>query len=848
MPLVAVGTLVRMLVGRDEELDRLTSALRHGRSAVIVGPAGIGKSTLAQTAASDLGGAFVGRAIASLSSVPFHLFRNRLRDHPVDASDEVVDHVLRSDPGPIVLDDLQWADPASLEVVDLLVGRVPVVATIRTDEPGSAPASARLEALGFDRFELRGLTDHEARALARRANPALTDTQVQALVDTAAGSPLLLIEMGRHDSVSPTLTRALLARLDDLAPEAREVVHRLCVLGRPAPPDLVGDGVATAVASGLVHWVDDQVEVHHPLLGELIEENLGDEAHTVRRRLAPLVGPHEAALLHARAGDRERARAEALRAVAAAASQRDRTEALLLAISHAPPGELDADLRFEATQLLIDFGRPSEALECSGLHLLDQTDASRFDRGRLTAVAAYSHWLLGDTARFATLVEDALTNLRGTRTEVEVRVLAGSTIYATWVDLDGRSALDRARQAVELSDEIGMGQGFARMRLAAVLSTIGASGWTDLYQEAIDLAERSGDARLGHEAATSLVLAEWTRGDAHLARKVARAQLERTDRVEYPQNWLVHAASAAILDLQLGEDPAVIVERWRPVIEEVQFFRTRPFLEAAVTIALADLGLDHEAERATEGLLERTGVAEQWQAVARWAQAEVAFAGGHDDEVLEVYEHSTGFRIGDYPPVVMTRLLASHVRTSRGAGPVGTEPQVLMPAWAAAPVEWRALASQHGERFEEAVAGFDDAARLYVDHDARSQARCLWAAARAHQLSGEDATDRLLAAEAFAERHGYRALLRRIHPLMRREGISRSAPTGRAAAGLTSREHEVLERVSRGRTSAQIATELGISRDTVDDLVRSAMRRLGVSNRREAVARLRASTTADRSS
>ena len=41
MPLVAVGTLVRMLVGRDEELDRLTSALRHGRSAVIVGPAGI---------------------------------------------------------------------------------------------------------------------------------------------------------------------------------------------------------------------------------------------------------------------------------------------------------------------------------------------------------------------------------------------------------------------------------------------------------------------------------------------------------------------------------------------------------------------------------------------------------------------------------------------------------------------------------------------------------------------------------------------------------------------------------------------------------------------------------------
>src|SRR5690606_13318208 len=126
----------------------------------------------------------------------------------------------------------------------------------------------------------------------------------------------------------------------------------------------------------------------------------------------------------------------------------------------------------------------------------------------------------------------------------------------------------------------------------------------------------------------------------------------------------------------------------------------------------------------------------QWQAVARWSQAEVAFAGGHDDEVLEVYEHSTRFRIGDYPPVVMTRLLTSHVNASRGEGPVGAEPVALMPAWAATPVEWRALASLHEQRFDEAVGGFDEAAHLYVDHDVRSQARCRWAAARALQLSG----------------------------------------------------------------------------------------------------------------
>ena len=51
-----------------------------------------------------------------------------------------------------------------------------------------------------------------------------------------------------------------------------------------------------------------------------------------------------------------------------------------------------------------------------------------------------------------------------------------------------------------------------------------------------------------------------------------------------------------------------------------------------------------------------------------------------------------------------------------------------------------------------------------------------------------------------------------------------------------------MDLVGMGRTSSQIATELGISRDTVDDLVKSALQRLGVSNRRAAVAKLRAAT------
>jgi DNA-binding CsgD family transcriptional regulator len=58
---------------------------------------------------------------------------------------------------------------------------------------------------------------------------------------------------------------------------------------------------------------------------------------------------------------------------------------------------------------------------------------------------------------------------------------------------------------------------------------------------------------------------------------------------------------------------------------------------------------------------------------------------------------------------------------------------------------------------------------------------------------------------------------------------------------LTVREREVLALVDAGRRDAEIADVLGIAPSTVAMLLRSSMAKLGVTTRREAAARSRAS-------
>lgn len=109
-------------------------------------------------------------------------------------------------------------------------------------------------------------------------------------------------------------------------------------------------------------------------------------------------------------------------------------------------------------------------------------------------------------------------------------------------------------------------------------------------------------------------------------------------------------------------------------------------------------------------------------------------------------------------------------------------------------------------------------------------------------LSGAD--DRRLAARA--REHGLRGYLsKRLEPAQIVEGVRRVLAGGTCfpdANGddelrLTDRQAQVLARVSAGRSSKEIARELGLSERTVKDHLTVIYVRLGVNSRAEAVSR-----------
>ena len=112
----------------------------------------------------------------------------------------------------LLLDDLHWADPDTLEILPELAHEVPIVATIRTDDPDAGPALAMTASLGT-RFELAPLPSEAACELARCTSPSATDAELEDVVEHAGGNPLLLTcAPARHQGRRPARRAGRAAR------------------------------------------------------------------------------------------------------------------------------------------------------------------------------------------------------------------------------------------------------------------------------------------------------------------------------------------------------------------------------------------------------------------------------------------------------------------------------------------------------------------------------------------------------------------------------------------------------------------------------------------------------------
>ena len=561
------------------------------RPVVIVGPAGIGKTSLAADVLAGEGTVLTVGTLASLKAVAFHPFRRSFGDRLGDRVSVVAAQVLDEGADAILLDDLQWADQSSLVVVRLLVGRLPLVATVRTGDEHSADVLATLEAAGFERLDLLGLHERPARRLARALHPDLSEGALDRLLAGAGGNPLLLAELGADGDASPTLTRAMEQRLADLAVEVRDAMERLSVLGRPAEARLLGPGASGLVARRVRPRRERPRVVHHALLAEVVVDQLGERADDVRRGLAEEVDDAEAARLLSAAGDRAQARARALAGAGSARSKAERGSLLALAVSLAPEGGLDLPNRVRASRLLVDVGELDAAERLLDVEPSVIDGLSPVERGTLAGLAAELAWHRGHIEDLQDAIERSLAALEGTGTAEEVRALAASITPR----LEGGQV--RARRPRP---------GPARRR-----SGRPARRRPDLRtRPPRHRAVRDGRARAGRSCTRRCSPTPMTPGtrpprtwrssgwSSPAGRPATPKEpsgrpiglVERGPRYDHDPAWAGLVAYRAILGVVLGRDRQSLIDAWSPVLDHEPIFRLRPFLHVALALAAADLG------------------------------------------------------------------------------------------------------------------------------------------------------------------------------------------------------------------------------------------------------------------
>ncbi|HTR55488.1 MAG TPA: AAA family ATPase [Kofleriaceae bacterium] len=362
-----------MIEGRDGELARLRSALAsarggRGQLAVIVGEAGIGKTTLATALAAEAeaSGAAVawGRAWEFAEAPPYFPVAPCLRALGVDAGGdpfqlwEQVLAALARAAAPVVwiVEDLHAADLGTLDLLTFLAQplramRVLIVATARDRDPRLTDRMLqRLARMARDGLELRlePLAEREVAAVvADTLGRPVTADALAKLVELTGGNPLFVVECARAfraaggvegmlGSLPPTVRQIVSERVSLLPDSAREMLAAGAILGREFAaatvarmtstlPARVIDALLPALRAGILKELEPgRFAFSHVL----VRDAIGDALAAGTR--AELHGRAEAAL--AALGDTSEILVERARhALAAARGERSADTAALVA-------------------------------------------------------------------------------------------------------------------------------------------------------------------------------------------------------------------------------------------------------------------------------------------------------------------------------------------------------------------------------------------------------------------------------------------------------------------------------------------------------------------------------------
>jgi len=858
-----------MLLERQTQLKQLEAVLAgtvqgHGRVVALSGEAGAGKTTLVEAFMERMtAGVTLLRGACEDLSIPdplgalYDLAREAGWELPqaIDARQgqrlrffsDALDVFETRGPSVLVIEDLHWADDATLDFVRFLGRRIAsthilLVITARTDR---SEGQARVR---------RALGEIPAGNIHRIEVPLLSETAVLSLAEAAgrdggaiyratAGNAFFVTELlaGEKDSLLPISVRdAVLARAEQLSPGARSMLDAVSVFPRRADAWALSGlcGIAAAgqlaecVANGLLEDFGDGYAFRHEIARTAIEMALTPSKRREynERALAALRENPQVAtarLVHhaveAQSLDVVRELAPiAAREASRVGAHRDAAGYYELALRYADilPIEKRAELyeghAFECHLI----GRIDAAMEAQGrARQLRQALGDRLKEGDSLRCLSRFAYLLGDRDAADRFGEQAVELLETAPDSAELAMAYSNLSQLAMLAERLDDTLSLGGKAVELAERLNRAD-----ILCHALNNVGAAGqWLDFTKGRRDLARSLGIALSGNfqehaaRAFTNCACVEMN----SLNFKEASSFLDRGI------GYCVENDLATWRDYMRGVQAQLLLRRgfWNDAAtmahEVVDDDATTPLVRYPSLVALARLRIrrgDPSAEPIVEEMRRFLDKGMELQRLVAFAGvlAEMAWLGqAETQEALRLIAIAENLAP---TPAVFGELATWRELLSPGSDPGDTD-GMAEPHRLQLTGDWRAAAAlwaEMGAPFEQAMA----------------------------LLLGDEAAQR--EALAIFENLGARAVAQHARGLMRESGVSHIARGPRQAtranqAGLTQRQMEVLELLERGFSNKKIAAHLTISPKTVDHHVSAVLEKLEVISRGEAAAAARSS-------
>jgi len=669
---------------RVEIVAAVETALADGRSAVLAGVAGIGKTTLARTVdARSSRRCRWGQALAPVAWVPY-LPLARAIDRPLAGSiPEVVAVVAdRVGSGVLVIDDLQWADPDTLDVLPALATRIPVLGCLRSDDPEADRIRAAVEQWA-EVVPVEPLDPATAARVVERVNPGAAAAEVAALVAASGGNPLFLstrLDGRGSDEAAADRLIAIVARA---SPAARRALARLWL----GAIDVSAEGLeefAELDELGLVALDGDRVRPRHALLGAAAADLLGTDGRaSVHGELAARSSSAGEAARHLlAAGDADGARESAVAAAETAVTDHERADHLLVA---ARASAEDDPVLLRAAAELLTVVRIPEAREII-VRARPATEADRLRCGALDLQTAY--WTADTDAVQAGL--DALAGAVESGkapAEVEVVFRCVRARYLARVAWDPAGAILEAERALAVAEENGLEVSDPLSTLGSAALVTGDARWREWLERAVVAARSEGRVSFEFVAADTLFMGELMRGNAARCVTLAESTIERAPEQGAVSTVQQHRKNRLLAWGSVGGDAEAVVSEARDLLRLRLNPRVREHAESQLAIALADLGRDDEAVEVLAGSSAFTATDPTSRAMVINARAEADWLAGRFDGAYEAAEACRELPIGDFPPRVLSEPLRQWAAVETGGDPGAALPTPGFENLAAAALE-----------------------------------------------------------------------------------------------------------------------------------------------------------------